>query len=401
MTVRDEPSTEDTALVATPYRYLCDLARGGMGEVVEAEHRALGKRVVVKLLHRDLAARADLVDRMRVEAQTLARLAHPNLVAVTDFGETVDGRPYFVMERLVGCTFREELAARGALPPAEAADYVVQALRGVAAAHAVGVIHRDLKLENLFLCEGAPRTVKVLDFGIAKVLTTAADGAPDPLAFPTQSTQAVGSPRFLSPEQARREPVDERADVYGMGLVLYALVAGRGPFDHHRSVADILVAHAVETPQPPSALAPQPLPAALDALVLRALEKDPAARFQSANELAEALAALAPSLRRAPPKGAVTASDLARTAVMGPKQEPGNPPISAEKPRFRDPFDATTAPARIHAVAMSDGPAPPGARESPLPELPIRGLAVVPPWVWLAAVAVVLATAALVAQLGG
>lgn len=400
MAVRDEPSTEDTALAATPYRFLHVLARGGMGEVVEAEHRALGKRVVVKLLHRDLAARVDLVDRMRVEAQTLARLAHPNLVAVTDFGETVDGRPYFVMERLVGHTLRDELAGRGPLPPAEAVEYVVQALRGIGAAHAVGVVHRDLKLENLFLCEGVLPTVKVLDFGIAKVLSTAADGAPDPLAFPTQSSHAVGSPRFLSPEQARREPVDARADVYGMGLVLYALLAGRGPFDHLRSVAEILVAHATEPPPPPSSLSPEPLPAALDALILRALDKRPEARFQGANALADALVALAPSLRHGPAKGAITASDLARTAVRTPPLVPEALVAAPEKPTFRDPFVLAREAAAPPRTARGAPPTRTAERESPLPELPIRGLALVPPWVWLVAVAVLVAAAAAVTSLG-
>src|SRR4051812_13497338 len=156
-----------------------------MGEVVEAEHRALGKTVVVKLLQRDLARRPDLVDRMRLEGQTLARLEHENLVAVLDLQVTPEGRPYLVMERLRGRTLREELAARGALPPAEAVAFARQALSGLGAAHYVGIVHRDVTLANLFLCDPRPgttgRVLKLLDFGLVKVVSSAGGRAPRPL----------------------------------------------------------------------------------------------------------------------------------------------------------------------------------------------------------------------------
>lgn len=293
-----------------------------MGEVVAAEHVALGKRVVVKLLHSKLAERPDHVDRMRLEAQALARLAHPNLVVVHDYGRTAGGRPYIVMEHLVGRTLRDELKERGRLPPAEAIDLVRQALAGLGAAHAVGLVHRDVKLDNLFVCDpvGGVRTLKVLDFGIAKVLPKAsAPSTPAPLAFPTEEGVALGTPRFFAPEQARGISVDARTDVYSAGLVLYALLAGRGPFDHVHALYDLALAQVEEVPEPPSVHAGVPLPPALERTVLRAIAKHPDDRFPSAAmfsaELARVAAGLgvpsdpglpggnaSPALPRAPPR---------------------------------------------------------------------------------------------------
>lgn len=280
-------------LDGTPYRALGPLGRGGMGEVLDAEHRALGKRVVVKVLHSELSNRNDLVDRMRIEAQALARLDHPNIVAVTDFGQTPGGRTFLVMERLWGRTLRDELRARGAFPPAEAIEIVVQLLDALGAAHELGLVHRDVKLDNIFMCD-APRggrSVKLLDFGIAKVISGAADGrAPAPLAFPTEEGVAIGTPRFFSPEQARGWKVDARTDIYASGAVLYTLLCGRGPFDDKTSIYDLTRAHAFEPPPPPSRFTKRPLAHDLEAAVLKSLEKQPAARFASAAEFAAALA---------------------------------------------------------------------------------------------------------------
>lgn len=301
------PCLSDTLLFGTPYRPTQRLGRGGMGEVVEAEHVGLGKAVVVKLLHRDLNARPHLVERLRVEAQALARLAHPNLVVVTDYGRTTEGRAFLVMERLYGRTLREELEARRALPPGEAIAYVAQALAGLEAAHRAGLVHRDVKLDNLFLCEPdaqGRRALKVLDFGVAKVLAPGEGRAPTPSRYQTEEGVLVGTPRYLSPEQATGGPVDARADIYAAGLVLYALLAGRGPFAHIDSLIDLLRAHAAEVPEPPSRHAPGPIPAELDRAVMRALEKEPGRRFQSAAAFAEQLTAIAEQLARGAREGA-------------------------------------------------------------------------------------------------
>jgi eukaryotic-like serine/threonine-protein kinase len=274
------------------YRAIRLLGRGGMGEVHLCEHRMLGTKVVVKLLHLELASRANLVDRMRLEAQALAQLRHPNLVKVTDFDTTPKGRPYFVMEYLPGRSLREEVAERGGwLPLAEALDFTRQTLTGLGFAHERGLVHRDLKLDNLFVCDAQPgrtrRLLKILDFGVAKLVTGGEGLAP--LAVPTSTGMVVGTPRFFAPEQARGQALDGRADIYSLGLCLYVMVAGRGPFDDCKSLVEVARAHVQRVPDPPSRLALQPLPPELDALVLKCVAKRPEERFASAAELAAAV----------------------------------------------------------------------------------------------------------------
>jgi serine/threonine-protein kinase len=288
-------------LAGTPYRTVRPLGAGGMGEVIEAEHVASGRRVVVKILHGHLSGRADLADRMRLEGEALGLVDHPNVVAVVDTGATTDERPYLVMERLEGRTLRDELAARGPLPAAEAIDLAAQALDGLAAVHDKGLVHRDVKLDNLFVCDAPPggrRVLKLIDLGVAKVLAAAGE-KPAPLLVPTAEGVSMGTPRFFSPEQATGAPLDARADVYAMGLVLYALVTGKTPFDHVRETEALLRAHAAEPPEPPSRRAPRPLPPGLEAAILKALAKAPDERFPSA-------AAFAAEIRRiasaAPPQ---------------------------------------------------------------------------------------------------
>ncbi len=279
-----ETSHPATLLDGTPYRFIAPLGRGAMGDVVEAEHVALGKRVVVKLLQERHANRADYVDRMRIEAQALAKIIHPNLVQVTDFGQTPHGRTFLVMERLRGRNLREELDQRKFLPVLEAMNIVRQSLQGLAAAHDAGIVHRDVKLENLFLCEPTSnrRVVKVLDFGVAKVIGVTGENTPLPLAFPTAEGVAMGTPRYFSPEQARGREVDWRTDVYAAGIVLYTLVTGRGPFDHHTTLLELTRAHAFEQPEAPSRIAAQFVPPELDAAIAKALAKEPLDRFPTA-----------------------------------------------------------------------------------------------------------------------
>nr|WP_275939174.1 serine/threonine protein kinase [Polyangium spumosum] len=309
----------------TPYRFIAPLGRGGMGDVVEAEHVALGKRVVVKLLQERHASRADYVDRMRIEAQALAKITHPNLVQVTDFGQTAEGRTFLVMERLYGRDLRDELAQRRFFPVAEAIDVVRQTLAGLAAAHDAGVVHRDIKLDNLFLCdapEGARRLVKVLDFGVAKVVSVTGESTPLPLAFPTAEGIAMGTPRFFSPEQARGKPVDGRADLYAVGMVLYTLLAGRGPFDHITTLLDLARAHAFQVPEPPSRHATQALPAGLDAIVMKALAKEPAERYATARTFAAELERVADGLSASNIRPRWDTTDVMPTAPIAQNRAP-------------------------------------------------------------------------------
>jgi serine/threonine-protein kinase len=286
------------ALTGTPYKTIARIGQGGMGEVLEAEHRGLNKRVVVKLLHRHIAGDPRFADRLRVEAQALAAVDSPHVVSVSDLGRTPAGRPYLVMERLHGQTLREVLDARGAIPVDEAIGWICQVLAGLAAAHQLGIIHRDIKPDNVFLCvdptgRSAP-VIKVLDFGIAKVLQ--ADGSATPLPPPQYATEEgmlVGSPRTVSPEQVRFQSIDARTDLYAAGLLLYTLVAGRGPFTHARDLLQLLNAHVLEAPAPPSQLAAQYVPPELDRAILKALAKKPELRFQTAEAFVAELSRIA------------------------------------------------------------------------------------------------------------
>jgi serine/threonine protein kinase len=302
---RPQTPLEPSILPGTPYRVLAKLAEGGMGQVLDAEHIGLRKRVVVKLLREKLEGRRDLLDRMRLEAQALALLNHPNIVQVTDFGVTSDGRTFLVMERLFGKTLGAEISERRPLPIGEAIEIIQQVLAGLGAAHEAGIIHRDIKLENVFLCDGAGKTrhVKLLDFGLVKVLPEDPAARPraawpvEPLKFPTESGASVGTRAFLSPEQAQGNPVDARTDIYAVGLMLYILVTGKIPFNHIKSSKGMLDAHTCLLPDRPSQIAPQPIPEALDSAIMKALEKQPADRFATAaafsTELAKIAAALA------------------------------------------------------------------------------------------------------------
>jgi eukaryotic-like serine/threonine-protein kinase len=346
-------------LAGTRYRTVGTVGRGGMGEVVLAEHIGLGKRVAVKLLHEELARDPAVVRRMQIEARTLAALESPHIVQVTDFGQTATGRTYIVMERLVGRTLGAEVRVRGALPVAEALGYVGEVLAGLHAAHAMGIVHRDIKPDNVFLCDavqGSPRRVKILDFGVAKVLDIAGGAAlPAIPRLVTEEGTLVGTPRIVAPEQAQGRAVDARTDVYAVGLLLYTLIVGEGPFAHLKDAVDLMKANAFERPAPPSTRTSQPIPPALDAAVLRALEKRPDDRFQSADELAVELRRIAATLPGAAVDGyADTEPSRAR-------------PPGSERPHARpqEPEDRTVRLAGAALVTPAAGADPAGEGTPP------------------------------------
>ncbi len=279
-------------LDGSPYVAKRLLGRGSMGAVYLCEHRALGTKVVVKVLHADLAGQKDIVERVRIEAQAQAKLRSPHILTCSDFGVNSQGAPYLVTEYLDGRTLKDEIDARGALPVNEAVTFTIELLKGLAVAHKAGIVHRDVKPSNLFVATTeAGRVLKILDFGIAKVLAQRTDDAPAPNLFPTAEGVMVGTPRFCSAEQALARPVDHRSDLYSASLVLYSMLTGRGPFDGKRTMADLLLAQAIEKPAAPSTFAAH-VPATLDAVVLKALEKSPDARYASAAEFITALQAV-------------------------------------------------------------------------------------------------------------
>jgi serine/threonine protein kinase len=335
--VSGPPPPVSDPFAGTPYRAVRPLGGGGMGDVFLVEHVALGKVFAAKVLRADHTRSEQLLDRLRLEAHALGRLRHAHIVSVTDFGTTADGRPFLVMESLRGKTLGDELRTRGRLPITEAVRHARALVDALAAAHAIGVVHRDIKLENLFLAEttATELVLKILDFGIARVLPGAPESAPKPLAVPTDAGMVLGTPRFTSPEGAAGDRVDERADLYAAGLVLYTMLAGRGPFDHVSGARELLAAHRSETPRPPSAYAGAPVPAELDALVLAALTKDRRARIQTALGFGRELERIAEHL--AEPVGwlQTTTFDPNALATVPPLVETEAPAAGAKKYRAR------------------------------------------------------------------
>lgn len=252
-----------------------------MGEVFLVEHTALGRRFVAKVLHSRHARTDEYVARLRREARTLGQIRHPNIVAVTDFDIAESGRPFIVMEYLEGRTLADELKQRGRLSPYDAVEYATQTLVALTIAHSRGIVHRDIKPQNLFLHAqaGAPARIKVLDFGAARD-TLGLTSPAVPLA--TSTGTIVGTLGYLSPEAAEGRRVDLRADLYAVGLVLTVMLSGHLP--------TASAAGAPRTGLIESALdLPRDVPGEIGPVILRALALEPGERFQSADEFLAAL----------------------------------------------------------------------------------------------------------------
>jgi eukaryotic-like serine/threonine-protein kinase len=272
---------ERDTIIDGRYRVLKRIGSGGMAEVYCAEDQQLGRRVALKLLHRRFADDEQFVERFRREASSAAGLSHPNIVGIFDRGEW-DGTYYIAMEFVEGRTLKDIVRERGAAPPEAAADITLQILRAARFAHKRGIVHRDIKPHNV-LIDNEGR-VRVTDFGIARA------GVSDM----TETGSVMGTAQYLSPEQAQGKPVDARSDLYSAGIVLYELLTGRVPFDAESPVSVALM-QVSEPPVPPMEVNPE-VPPALDAVTLRAMEKDPGRRYQDADEFIAALE----SARKAP-----------------------------------------------------------------------------------------------------
>jgi len=267
------------------------IGQGGMGRVYRAHHLTLDRPVVLKMLHRAYSADPQIVQRFQREARAASRLDHPNSIAVLDFGESEDGTLFMAMEYLPGKDLGHVVADEFPLPEARIIRVGAQVLSALAEAHAHGIIHRDLKPENVMVVprRDNPDFVKVLDFGIAKIVDA---GESDPKL--TQAGLVCGTPEYMSPEQARGANLDARSDLYSMGVLLYQLCTGDLPFQSDTPVG-FLTAHLSDVPVPPRQRRPDlSISPALDALITRSLEKDPARRFGSADEMRLALLACAP-----------------------------------------------------------------------------------------------------------
>ena len=277
--------TTETRVLSGRYRVDDLIGRGGMASVYRGYDQTLGRTVAIKVLKADLAGDAAFRTRFRLEAQAASRMAHPTIVRVFDAGEDVetgvDGHerpvPYIVME-LVHGRLLKDVIAEGPVPTDDALRYVDGILEALEYSHRAGVVHRDIKPGNVMITDSG--RVKVMDFGIARAVS-------DSSSTVAETTAIVGTAAYFSPEQAKGEPVDARADLYSTGVVLYELLTGRPPFRGDTPVA-VAYQHVSEAPVPPSEIV-ETVPRALDAIVLRALAKDPFQRPQDAASFREAL----------------------------------------------------------------------------------------------------------------
>jgi serine/threonine protein kinase/formylglycine-generating enzyme required for sulfatase activity/dienelactone hydrolase len=285
------------ALFAGKYRIIEEIGRGGMGVVYRAHDAALARDVAIKVLPAEFASDPERLRRFEQEAKAAGQLNHPNILVVYD-ADSYEGAPYLVTELLEGESLRQSLAG-GELPMRQAIDYGVQVARGLAVAHEKGIVHRDLKPENVFITRGG--FVKILDFGLAKLRSTPLrpeEAAPASRDV-TEAGAIIGTAPYMSPEQAQGKPVDARTDLFSFGSVLYEMVTGRRAFDGDSSVS-ILSAILTKTPPAANTLL-RGVPAKLDRILKKCLEKDPAHRYGSAAEVILELKALELSLAPARP----------------------------------------------------------------------------------------------------
>jgi serine/threonine protein kinase len=292
-------------VVGGRYRIDRKLAEGGMGEVYLAEHVELQKRVALKIMLRSLSADPQFVARFKAEAVSVTRIGHQDIVDVSDFGQTDDGRFYFVMEWLDGVTLTA-LARQGALPIERTVGLVVQIARALAAAHDKGIVHRDLKPDNVMVLQRRERAdfVKVLDFGVAKLPRSATHEQ-------TAVGTLVGTPAYMSPEVIRAQPADARADIYALGLITRELLTGTPTFSGG-SGFEVMAKQVNDPPPPwPDALVER-LPLALGTMVMKMLEKAPERRPQSLHEVVTLLESID-----------------ARQAPLRPEEAPPAPPSRA------------------------------------------------------------------------
>jgi serine/threonine protein kinase len=269
--VRDEDEGDlPTGTMVGEYRVEKRIGSGGMGMVFAATHPVIGKRVAIKVLKADVCNDVVAVERFIDEARVVNQIEHPNIVDIFAFGQLPDGRHYFVMEWLRGESLRARIE-RNAMPIARAVELLLPLVRALSAAHEHGIVHRDLKPDNVFIVEARGETVvKLLDFGVAKL--SKADLRTKRVGHTATGT-IVGTPQYLSPEQAKGLPVDHRADIYALGAIAFETLTGKPPFVA-ASVMEVVAMHLMEKPSRPSTLVPN-VPFELDELVVASLAKDP------------------------------------------------------------------------------------------------------------------------------
>jgi serine/threonine protein kinase len=373
-------------------RYLVKrlVGEGGMGLVYEAEHVEIGRRVAIKVLHAAYTRQAEILARFRAEARAATRIGNPHIVEVLDSGTTVDGAVYFVMEFLDGQSLARLIEHEGKLPPARAIAIAREMCQALTAAHAAGIIHRDMKPDNVFLIQRDGRSdfVKVLDFGIAKTL----DAISERIGRLTNPGTAMGTPEYMAPEQAAASATDHRVDIYAVGAIMYEMLTGRPPHEGG-TIMEVLANKATQEPRPIAQLRPD-VPRELERLVMRMLAREPSQRPASMEVLGDELGALAGvpaaavataphsstdrlAYRRAPViAAAAIASALAivgtawwvthssptpQVRALPPPAPPPAPPVEEPK-TVEEPKIVAVAP-----VTVNPPPAPPTKKAPPAP----------------------------------
>jgi serine/threonine-protein kinase len=339
----DKP-TRDLIGVTVGRKYVIRaiLGEGGMGTVYEAEHLAIGRAVAVKVLHPQQMRKSEAVKRFHHEARAAGAIGHPNICEVYDLGTLDDGRPYLVMEKLVGKTLSDRIKEDGGLPLDEVADVLTQVLSGLVAAHAKGILHRDIKPENVFLASrvGCPAVAKLLDFGVSKIvapLGQSGSGERDEEMDLTRTGMVMGTPYYMSPEQARGDRnLDGRVDIYACGVLAYEAVTGRRPFvanNYHALLLQILDSKL----KSPRELRPDLSPA-FTRIIEKAMSRKREDRYANATEFQfdlQRLGAAEPPLAR-------TTAGQPRRPLMASPDAPAKPVI------VELPSDALDAPSSVN-----------------------------------------------------
>ena len=317
-------------MISDRYRVLKLLGEGGMGEVYLAEHTYLNKKVAIKLLRSEITSSNEAVQRFYQEAKSAARIKHESIIEIYDFGKLDDGTIYLAMEFLEGSPLAD-IMLNGPMELSRAIDIVIQIADGLAAAHAEGIIHRDMKPENVFIIRdrvGRER-VKILDFGIAKMSSGEGEGH-----GLTKTGTIFGTPHYMSPEQAMGRQLDHRTDIYSLGVIMFKMFAGSVPFKAELFMG-ILTQHITTPPPAPTSLRPD-LPPPVEQVILKAMDKDPSRRYQSMSELIMDLQRVmlelgistptAPPLQTLPPPQAVGVPSVPPGSSMASALVPPVPP---------------------------------------------------------------------------
>jgi eukaryotic-like serine/threonine-protein kinase len=355
------------SLIAERYRVLRRLGAGGMGTVYVALQEPLGREVALKVVRRDLASDDVALERFRREAEALAKVQHPHIVTLFDFGDLPSGALYFAMELVRGQTLRQRLRSRGPLTAQRSVELVKQCCAALSCAHALGIIHRDLKPENILLMEaaGTPDFVKVVDFGVAKVVRGNDDATGDPEKQLTERNSLVGTPGYIAPEVALKGiTTDPRSDLYALGVLWFECLTGDSPFRAPTPTA-LIMAHALDPPPP----LPETVPLPIAGLVSRLLAKTPDDRPSSAEDLLRLLEQLpsaagpahVPFVEPTDPNAATaghTPRPRARKATPAPTPPTEHAPIEATPGAEENTESATQgASARRNWLAIAAGAA--------------------------------------------